>query len=149
MQPSLNFRDTGTLIALGQRAIAHSFNVLDAERLRTNHSPKGLNTAWPAILLDMSEILEGTPSLPKFRADAKDIRLATQITDVYSQLPYSSLDKKLTLHKARAKTTWKKLSAQYGYTWAECRQISDTVTLHLVRLLNADLLMPHALRSCQ
>ncbi len=133
MPPAQNFRDTGTIIATGQKILAASFKVLDAERLKNNHSPAGRTTAWPAILLEIAEIEEGMPNSLKLRYSTRQIEDAWRICELYSKLPYPALDKKLTLRKARTKDSWKKLGLRYGLEWHECRRISDTVVLHLMR----------------
>lgn len=136
MPPAMNFRDTGTIIRTGQKILAASFKVLDAERLKNNHSPGGRSTAWPAILLEIAEINEGMPDLLKIRYSSTQIKEAWHVCEAYSSLPYSALEKKLTLRKARSKESWKKLAARYGMEWHECRQISDTVICHLVSTMS-------------
>jgi len=64
--------------------------------------------------------------------NAKQVTEAQLVVDIFSQLEYPSLHKKIALHRARTKETWKKLSERFGYSWAVCRQISDEIVVHLV-----------------
>jgi len=128
----VNFRDTGTMIAQGEKLLAQAFQVAESERLKNSRSPAKMSTAWPEILFSLYDRVGMTADDHRASFNAKQVTEAQRVVDIFSKLDYSSTFKKIALRRARTKETWKKLSERFGYSWAVCRQVSDEIVVHLV-----------------
>ena len=139
MQREPDFRTSGSSVKLGLRILSLSYKTLQTEKLRNSHSPSNnIRTAWPQMLVEFSDLVEGEPAEVRVYYTPEEIRNANEICEIYSKLPYTRIEKRITLTRARTKKTWREIAAQHKLPWEECRNICDTVILHLVQVAALD-----------
>ena len=132
-------RNSSYALKLGLKILNISYKTLQAEKLKNSHAPSNsIRTAWPAIFIEFSDLVEGAVTSPRIYYTPEEIRNANEICEIFSKLPYTRQEKRMTLAKARQGKTWRELSTTHGLPWEECRRICDTVVLHLVQVASMD-----------
>ena len=144
-----NLRSTKGMIALGQHILSASYNTLGAERLRNVHAPTyGIRTAWPEILIEFSDMVQGTPPTNgRRRYTSEEFKSAEEICDLFISLPYERHVKRLVLHRARTEKTYRELSAIFSIPHLQCRRTCSQVFVHLVQAGSLDK-YKHLARMC-
>ena len=140
MNTSPNFRSTGSAIRLGLQILSVSYKTLHTEKLRNSHAPSNnIRTAWPTMLIEFADLIgREEPTENRVYYSPEEIQNANEICDIYSKLPYTKLEKKITLIRARTKKTWREIATQCNTPWEDCRRTCDTVILHLVQVASLD-----------
>ena len=119
------------MIRLGHQILGKSFRIFATERLRSQ-SHKRMRTAWPAMLIEFSDMVGMAPEPIAIAYTSAEVRHASSVCDIYAALPYDRLTKRIVLARARDNLSWKELALKYRVPWTECRRLCDLVLLHLV-----------------
>jgi hypothetical protein len=125
---------------LSKRILAKVYNILDAERIQTRGKPRAPGCAWPAQLQELSDIATGNYADCERLAiySPSEMKQAWEACEVYGSLPFTSLEKRLTLRYCRTKVSWKKLSSEFGiHPWSASRRICDKVLIEFIAKLTA------------
>lgn len=128
----MNFRETGPAVIAGEKLLAMAYRVAESERLRNSRSPAKMSTAWPEILFSLYDKVGMTADRHRPTFNAKQVTEAQKVVDIFASLPYHTWEKKIALDRAKSRATWKELNKRHGKEWHICRQISDTIVVHLV-----------------
>jgi hypothetical protein len=129
----MNFREAGNMIRLGQKMLRVSYQIFQTQSSQTFLPTYRLRTAWPMIFTEFSDLVQGMALPTKVYYTGDEIRLANFICDKFSELPYTRLEKQITLCHALKHMTWRELATKFKISWQDCRKISDKVTMHLIQ----------------
>jgi hypothetical protein len=126
-------RTTSAMVKLGAKVLAASYNTLSAEKLRNTRSPQySLRTAWPQYLGEFSDLVQGTPNNLRRYYTADEIRCADAICTIFSRLPYTRDQKKMTLLRARGGKSWREIATMFKVPWLIVRRAAETVLVYLI-----------------